>query len=130
MNEYKLTDYLTSINWSKKQLMDTDDKTWEKKYPPFIFNKGLSYFADTVMFANEMNRLHHASKHMQFTFLLNTIRPRKRFSKWLKASKLANLELVKQYYKYNNKKAQIALDLLTKQQVDYIKDKLHKGGKK
>ena len=77
-----------------------------------------------------MNRLHHASKHMQFTFLLNTIRPRKRFSKWLKASKLANLELVKQYYKYSNKKAQIALDLLTKQQVDYIKDKLHKGGKK
>ena len=130
MNEYKLTDYLTSINWSKKKLMDTDDKTWEKKYPPFIINKGLSYYADTVMFANEMNRLHHASKHMQFTFLLNTIRPRKRFSKWLKASKLANLELVKQYYKYNNKKAQIALDLLTKQQVDYIKDKLHKGGKK
>ena len=82
------------------------------------------------MFANEMNRLHHASKHMQFMFLLNTIRPRKRFSKWLKASKLANLELVKQYYKYSNKKAQIALDLLTKQQVDYIKDKLHKGGKK
>ena len=130
MNEYKLTDYLTSINWSKKKLMDTDDKTWEKKYPPFIINKCLSYFADTVMFANEMNRLHHASKHMQFTFLLNTIRPRKRFSKWLKASKLANLELVKQYYKYSNKKAQIALDLLTKQQVDYIKDKLHKGGKK
>ena len=130
MNEYKLTDYFTAINWSKKKLMDTDDEAWEKKYPPYIINKGLSYFSDTVVMANEMNRLHHASKHMQFAFLLNTIRPRKRFSKWLKASKLANLELVKQYYKYNNKKAQIALDLLTKQQVDYIKDKLHKGGKK
>jgi len=120
MNEYKLTDYLTSINWSKKKLMDTDDKTWEKKYPPFIINKGLSYFVDTVMFANEMNRLHHASKHMQFAFLLNTIRPQKRFSKWMKASKLANLELVKQYYGYSNKKAQQALNVLTKKQVEYI----------
>jgi hypothetical protein len=67
---------------------------------------------------------------MQFTFLLNTIRPRKRFSKWLKASKLANLELVKQYYGYSNKKAQQALNLLTKEQVEYIKNKLSKGGKK
>ena len=56
------------INYSKEKLLDTDDREWERKYPPFIINKGLSYFSDTVMYANEMNRLHHASKHMQFSF--------------------------------------------------------------
>ena len=59
MSEYKLTNYLTAINWSKEKLLDSDEKDWEKKYPPFIINKGLSYFPDTVMYANEMNRLHH-----------------------------------------------------------------------
>ena len=130
MSEYRLTDYLTAINWSKKKLMDTDDKDWEKKYPSYIINKGLSYFSDTVMYANEMNRLYSLSKHSQFSFLLNTIRPKKRFSKWLKASKLANLELVKQYYGYTNEKAKQALELLTKKEIEYIKEKLYRGGKK
>ncbi len=130
MNNYSLTEYLTSINWSKKRLMDTDDKDWEKKYPAYIINKGLSYFPDTVMYANEMNRLHHATKHMQFSFLLNTIRPKKRFSKWLKASKLSNLDVVKQYYGYSNEKAKQALQLLTKKQIEYIKEHLYRGGKK
>ena len=130
MNDYSLTKYLTAINWSKEKLLDTDDKDWEKKYPPYIINKGLSYFSDTVMYANEMNRLHGASKHMQFSFLLNTIRPKKRFSKWLKASKLRNLDLVKVYYGYSNQKAKQALELLTKKQIEYIKNKLYRGGKK
>ena len=127
---YSLSDYLTAINWSKKKLMDTDDKDWEKKYPSYIINKGLSYFSDTVMYANEMNRLYSLSKHSQFSFLLNTIRPKKRFSKWLKASRLANLELVKQYYKYTNEKAKQALELLTKKEIEHIKEKLYRGGKK
>ena len=130
MNDYSLTKYLTAINWSKEKLLDTDDKDWEKKYPPYIINKGLSYFSDTVMYANEMNRLHGASKHMQFSFLLNTIRPKKRFSKWLKASKLSNLDLVKVYYGYSNEKAKQALELLTIKQIEYIKNKLYRGGKK
>ena len=130
MSDYSLTKYLTAINWSKEKLLDTDDKDWEKKYPPYIINKGLSYFSDTVMYANEMNRLHGASKHMQFSFLLNTIRPQKRFSKWLKASKLSNLDLVKVYYGYSNEKAKQALELLTKKQIEYIKNKLYRGGKK
>jgi hypothetical protein len=130
MSDYSLTKYLTAINWSKEKLLDTDDKDWEKKYPPYIINKGLSYFSDTVMYANEMNRLHGASKHMQFSFLLNTIRPKKRFSKWLKASKLSNLDLVKVYYGYSNEKAKQALELLTKKQIEYIKNKLYRGGKK
>ena len=128
--EYKLTDYLTAINWSKKKLMDTGDETWEKKYPSYIINKGLSYFSDTVMMANEMNRLHHASKHMQFSFLINTIRSQKRYSKWLKASKIKDLDVVKQYFGYSNNRAREALSLLNKKQIDYIKEKLYKGGKR
>ena len=128
--DYSLTNYLTAINWSKKKLMDTEDTTWEKKYPPYIINKGLSYFSDTVIMANEMNRLHHATKHMQFSFLLNTIRSQKRFSKWLKASKIKDLEAIKEYYKYSNNRAKEVLSLLTKEQIDYIKEKISKGGKK
>ena len=128
--DYSLTSYLTAINWSKKKLMDTDDESWEKKYPPYIINKGLSYFSDTVMYANEMNRLHHASKHMQFSFLINTIRNQKRFSKWLKASKIKDLDAVKTYFGYSNNRAREALSVLTKSQIDYIKEKLYKGGKR
>jgi len=130
MNDYSLTKYLTAINYSKEKLLDTDDRDWEKKYPPFIINKGLSYFSDTVMFANEMNRLHHASKHMQFSFYLNSIKSRKRFSKWLKSSKIKDLDVVKQHFGYSNKKAQEAISLMTKKQLDYIKERLYKGGKK
>ena len=130
MSDYGLTKYLTAINYSKEKLLDTDDKEWEKKYPPFIINKGLSYFSDTVMYANEMNRLHHASKHMQFSFYLNSIKSRKRFSKWLKSSKIKDLDVVKQHFGYSNKKAQEALSLMTKKQIDYIKERLYKGGRK
>ena len=100
MSDYSLTKYLTAINYSKEKLLDTDDREWERKYPPFIINKGLSYFSDTVMYANEMNRLHHASKHMQFSFFLNSIKSRKRFSKSLKSSKMKDLDVVKQHYGY------------------------------
>ena len=128
--DYSLTKYLTAINYTKEQLLDTDDRDWEKKYPPFIINKCLSYFEDTIHYANAMNGLHHTSKHMQFSFLLNSIRRRKRFSKWLKSSKMKNLDIVKQYYGYSNKRAQEALSVLTKKQIDYIKEKLYKGGDK
>jgi len=130
MSDYSLTKYLTAINYSKEKLLDTDDKDWEKKYPPFIINKGLSYFSDTVMYANEMNKLHHATKHMQFSFYLNSIKSRKRFSKWLKSSKIKDLDVVKQHFGYSNKKAQEALSLMTKKQIDYIKERLYKGGRK
>ena len=130
MSDYSLTKYLTAINYSKEKLLDTDDRDWEKKYPPFIINKGLSYFSDTILYANEMNRLHHASKHMQFSFFLNSIKSRKRFSKWFKSSKMKDLDVVKQHFGYSNKRAQEALSILTKEKIDYIKERLYKGGKK
>ena len=126
---YELKDYLNAINYTKEALMDTEDEIWEKKYPPFIVNKALSGFPDTIMYANEMNQNHHLDKKLQFDFLLNSIRKRKRFTPWLKAKKVSNLEYVKEFYGYSNEKAKSALTILTKEQIKQIKTSLNKGGK-
>ena len=127
---YELKDYLNSINFTKKDLMKSDDKDWVKKYPAFIVNKILSGFQDTVMLVNEVNRNHFLDKDMQYSFLLNSIRSKKRFSPFLRASKLKNIDLVKEYYGYSNDKAKSALDILTKDEIKLIKEKLYKGGTK
>ena len=129
VNMYDLfKDYLPAINHTKKNLMDSDDPMWEKKYPAFMVNKVLSGFQDTVMLVNEMNRNHFLDRDMQFQFLLNSIRQKKRFTPFLKASKIKDIECVKEYYGYNNEKAKTALDLLTKGQLKLIKERLYKGG--
>ena len=110
--------------------MASEDTMWVKKYPAFIVNKLLSGFQDTIMLVNEMNRNHFLDKDMQFQFLLNSIRSKKRYSPFLRASKIKDIECVKEYYGYNNEKAKTALDLLTKEQLKLIKEKLYKGGKK
>ena len=126
---YELIDYLNAINYTKENLLDTDDEQWEKKYYPFIVNKCVAPFPDTVMLVNEINQLHHLDKRLQFDFLINSLRPRKRYTPWLKAKKLENLEYVKEYYGYNNEKAKEALDILNDEQISAIKQKLNKGGK-
>jgi len=127
---YELKDYLNSINLTKKDLMKSEDKDWIKKYPAFIINKILSGFQDTIMLVNEVNRNHFLDKDMQYSFLLNSIRSKKRFSPFLRASKLKNIDLVKEYYGYSNEKAKTVLDILTKDQLKLIKEKLYKGGTK
>ena len=127
---YELKEYLNAINFTKKNVMDSDDTMWVKKYPAFIVNKILSGFSDTIMLVNEMNRNHFIDKDMQFQFLLNSIRSKKRYSPFLRASKLKDIECVKEYYGYSNDKAKSALDILTKDQVKLIKEKLFKGGTK
>jgi len=127
---YELKDYLNAINHTKKNVMDSEDTMWVKKYPAFIVNKVLSGFQDTIMLVNEMNRNHFLDKDMQFQFLLNSIRSKKRYSPFLRARKLKDIECVKEYYGYNNEKAKTALDILTKQELKLIKEKLYKGGKK
>ena len=126
---YELKDYLKAINQSKEKLMDGDDEEWEKKYPPFIINKCLSPFPDTIQLVNEMNQLPHLDKKLQFDFLINSLRPRKRFTPWMKAKKLDNLEYVKEYYGYSNEKAKTALEILNDEQISAIKKKLNKGGR-
>ena len=123
-------DYLPAINHTKKNLMDSDDPMWEKKYPAYMVNKVLSGFSDTVMLSNEMNRNHFLDRDMQFQFLLNSIRSKKRFTPFLKAGKIKDIECVKEYYGYSNEKAKSALDILTKEQLKLIKESLYKGGTK
>ena len=103
-------DYLPAINHTKKNLMDSDDPMWEKKYPAFMVNKVLSGFQDTIMLSNEMNRNHFLDRDMHFQFLLNSIRQKKRFAPFLKAGKIKDIECVKEYYGYSNEKAKSALD--------------------
>jgi hypothetical protein len=126
---YELKDYLKAVNHTKERLLDTEDEVWEKKYPPFIINKCVAPFPDTIMLVNEINQLPHLDKKLQFDFLINSLRPRKRYTPWLKAMKLENLEYVKEYYGYNNEKAKAALDILNDEQISAIKRKLYKGGK-
>ena len=126
---YELKDYLKAVNQSKEPLMDGDDEEWERKYPPFIINKCVAPFPDTIMLVNEINQQPHIDKKLQFDFLINSLRPRKRFTPWLKAKKLENLDYVKEFYGYNNAKAKSALDILSEEQISTIKRKLFKGGK-
>ena len=126
---YELKDYLNSINYTKEHLLDSEDEQWEKKYPPFIINKCVAPFPDTILLVNELNQLHHVDKKLQYDFLLNSLRSRKRYAPWMKAKKLKNLEYVKEFYGYNNEKAKIALDILTDEQISAIKQKMIKGGK-
>ena len=127
---YELKEYLNAINFTKKDLTKSEDELWKKKYPAFIVNKLLSAFSDTIMLVNEMNRNHFIDKDMQFQFLLNSIRSKKRFTPFLKAGKIKDIECVKEYYGYSNEKAKSALDILTKEQLKLIKESLYKGGTK
>jgi hypothetical protein len=126
---YELKDYLNAINQSKEPLLDSEDEQWTKKYPPYIVNKCLAPFPDTIQLVNEMNQLPHLDKKLQFDFLINSLRPRKRFTPWMKAKKLDNLEYVKEYYGYSNDKAKTALEILNDEQISAIKKKLNKGGR-
>ena len=106
-----------------------DDLDAERKYPPYIINRCLSSFTDTVLYANEMNKNSHLPKRLQYDFFINSVKPRKRFSPWTKKDSIDYLELVKEYYGYNDDKGLQALRILTKDQLDYIKKALSKGGK-
>ena len=125
---YELKDYLNAINHTKEPLLDTEDEEWEKKYPPFVVNKCVYPFQDTIMLENEINQLPHVDKKLQFDFLINSIRSRKRYTPWLKAKKIEDLQYVKEYYGYSNEKAKQALDILSDEQIATIKEKLNKGG--
>jgi hypothetical protein len=121
-------DYLNSINYSKQDLMVDDDT--EKAYNAFLVNRGLSYFQDTVLLANEMNKNHHIDHRLQYDFLRTAIRKRKRFSKWAKKDQVADVEVVKEFYGYSDAKAESVMDLLSSDQIDLMKAKLSKGGKR
>jgi hypothetical protein len=125
----ELKDWLNSINFTKENLMELDP-TVKKDYAPYIINRCLSGHIDCVLFANEMNIHHQLDKDMQYSFYLNSLRKRKRFSPWLRKDKVTDLECVKNYYSYSNEKASQALKILSKEQIAFIKQRLEIGGKK
>jgi hypothetical protein len=121
-------EYLNAINYSKKDIM-VDDIT-EKEYNAFMVNRSLSYFPDTVFAANEMNIHHQIDSRLQFDFLINIIRKRKRFSKWDKKKINSDVEVVKEYYGYNEEKALQILSILSTDQLNELYRKVSKGGRK
>jgi len=122
-------DYVNSINFTKKNLMKNtaNDELAEKDYVPFLTNKSLSYFTDTLLYANEMNRYHFLDKKLQYEFYLNSIRKKKRFAKWAKADNNDEVMMVQEYFKFSPQKAKAALKVLSTQQKDIIKHKMENG---
>ena len=125
----ELKDWLNSINFNKDNLIEEDPSTI-KNYAPYIINRCLSGHLDCVMFANEMNKYSFLHKDMQYSFYLNSLRKKKRFSPWLRKEKVTDLEIIKQYYGYSNEKAFNALKILTPEQINFIKQRLETGGSK
>ena len=121
-------EFVNAINYTKKNIM-IDDIT-EKAYAPYMVNRQLSYFPDTVLAANEMNRNHHLDNRLQFDFFINIIRKRKRFSKWYKPETIIDLDAVKKYYGYSNEKARQVLTLLSPEHINELKRKVTTGGRK
>ena len=122
-------DYVNSINFTKKNLMKNtaNDELAEKDYVPFLTNKSLSYFTDTLLYANEMNRYHFLDKRLQYEFYLNSIRKKKRFAKWAKAEDNDEVMMIQEYYKLSPQKAKAALSVLSPKQKDIIKHKMENG---
>lgn len=126
---YELKDWLNSITLTKENLIDRQSNV-VKEYSPYIINRCLSGHIDCILFANEMNMCSHLDKDMQYSFYLNSLRKKKRFSPWLRKDKVTDLDCVKQYYGYSNEKASQALKILNKEQLKFIKQRLEIGGKK
>ena len=126
----KLTDYLNSINYTKENLLDTEDELVEKQYTPFVVNRCLSYFPDTIIHSNIMNENCHIDKKMQYDYYLSSIRKRKRFSKWLKQEKSEKIDTIKEDFGYSNEKAKDIEDLISDSDIEKMRQSMFKGGKK
>jgi len=124
----KLGDFLTAINLSKKNLME-DDPLTEREYTPFVINRTLSYFQDTVLDANEMNLRPHVDNRLQNDYFLNSVRKKKRFSRWLKPEKNEDIDAIREYYSCSYRKAHEIVKLLTGEQLSLIHKRLERGGR-
>tara|TARA_B100001093_G_scaffold428983_1_gene424001 strand:- start:1208 stop:1591 length:384 start_codon:yes stop_codon:yes gene_type:complete len=123
-------DYVNSIHHKKNNMMrDTEnDDLAEKLYEPYITNRALSQFVDTVLYANEMNARHEIDNKLQYEYFLNSIRAQKRFTKWAKRDESDDIDIICEYYNYSYTKAYQALSALSKQDILEIRKKLDKGG--
>lgn len=112
-------DWIKSITYTKENLLEVNEI---KEYNPYITNKSLSYHLDCLLFANEMNTRPHLDKDMQYMFLLNGIRKKRRYSKWEKKYDNVDIKYIKKYYNYSDEKAYQVIDLLSKEELAYIKN--------
>ena len=119
-------DFLNAINDTKINVI-VDDIS-ENEYRGFMVNRGLSYFNDTALYANEMNRIHHLDSRLQFDYLINSVSRKRRFGKWLNPTEADDLLIVKEHYGYSNEKARSALTILSSEQLNELKLKHFKGG--
>ena len=120
-------DFVNSITYSKIDIMNDIN---EKEYAPFLVNRSLSYHQDTLLYANEMNRRFDISHKLQYHYLLNSIRKRKRFAKWSKPELADDLKIVMEYYLVSREKAEEYLNILSKREIGILKTRMNKGGVK
>ena len=125
----ELKEWLNSINITKNNLID-EEPDLEKQYPSYIVNRCMSGHIDAILLANEMNKRPNLPKKLQYDIILNSIRKRKRYSPWLRKEEIENLDFVKRYYGYSNEKAKQVLNILTREQLSFIRDRLETGGRK
>ena len=118
-------DFVTSITYSKKDIMNDIN---EKEYAPFLVNRSLSYHQDTLLYANEMNSRFDVSHRLQYHYLLNSVRKRKRFAKWAKPELADDLKIVMEYYSVSREKAEEYLNILNKNEIGILKRRMNKGG--
>ena len=123
-------DYVNSINDNKKNLMrgSENDELSEKSYNSFIVNKSLSYFIDTILYANEINQYSQLDNLLQYEYLLNSIPKKKRFSKWAKKESNEDIDTITEYYQCNHARAIQILKIINKNELALLKQKLQKGG--
>lgn len=122
-----LSDFLRSINITKENVMESDPMA-EQEYVPFVVNRTLSYFPDTVLYANEMNLRGGSDHRLQFEYLINSVRAKKRFSRWLKPEKNEDVDAIKEYYNCSYNKANEIVKILTDEQLSLIHKRLERGG--
>ena len=122
-------DFINSINFTKKNLMrgSDNDELSERSYAPYLTNKSLSYFTDTLLYANEMNKYHFLDNKLQYEFFLNSIRKKKRFAKWAKADSNDDLVMISEYYQISLSKAKDAIRILSHEQLSTIRNKMEQG---
>ena len=108
---------------------DTTMEYHESDYKQRVINKGLSYFIDSILYVNEVNQRHYLTNKQHYDYMFNSLRKKKRFSKWHKKTPVDNVDLVMQSYKYSQTKAEEAIKLLSDAQIDELRDRLEQGGR-
>jgi len=121
-------DFINSISSPSKPNLMAGDPESKKQYLPYIVNRQLSYFQDTVLLSNEMNQSHKLDNQMQYDFLRHTVRAKKRFAKWIKPEEIEDINVVAEYYGMSKEKARAALSILDKSAIESMRKSIFCGG--